>query len=102
MHISRACAVPFLSLQVRLPPQPKDDDVNELFVPKLNDLVEARQRSEEKSSGESLHPRHPRPTLNGPGTNASNILKASLHAVRCHSHGPRSLLFGVFAGQRTQ
>lgn len=28
--------------QVRLPPQPKDDDVNEVFVPKLNDLVEVQ------------------------------------------------------------
>ena len=41
------------SLQVRLPPQPKDDDVNEPFVPKLNDLVEASRCSEGKSSGET-------------------------------------------------
>ena len=34
------------------------------------------------------------------GADARNIYKASLHARWCGSNGPRSLLFGVLAGQR--
>ena len=34
------------------------------------------------------------------GAVACNIYKASLHARWCGSNGPRSLLFGVLAGQR--